>query len=127
MTDNQLPGEQTRLTVDNIIPVPASANPEAGALAYNLEIQKAQVEKLKLANDALRQDIEHRNKWAKRLLPVCIGWVAIVAAAMGLEGFHVWGFHLDNSVLNVFIGATTADVLGLGYIVVKYLFPNPPQ
>jgi hypothetical protein len=129
MTDNQLAlGEQTRLTVDNIVPVPAPASPEAGALAYNLETQKHQLEKLQIANEAARRDMGHRDKWAKRLFPFCAGWLIAVVLMMVLQGFQLWGFRLDNSVLIAFIGTTTADVLGLGYIVVNYLFPKaPPQ
>lgn len=127
MTDKP-PSQDERLTLDNIVPVQtAPATVEAGAVFYELETQKQQLEKSKIINAALRQDIGHRDKWAKRLFPVCAGWIVAVVIVMGLEGFHIWGFHLDNSVLIAFIGTTTADVLGLGYIVVNYLFPKPPS
>jgi hypothetical protein len=125
MPDNPPPlDEHVPLTVDSIVPVPASAAPADGAMFYALETQKLQLDKTKITNEALRKDAEHRDKWAGRLFPVCTWWLVAVVLVMGLEGFHLWGFHLDNSVLIAFIGTTTADVLGLGYIVVNYLFPK---
>jgi hypothetical protein len=124
MPDNPPLSKHTLLTVDSIVPAPAPAAPAEGALFYELETQKLQLEKTKITNAALRKDAEHRDKWAGRLFPLCAGWLVAVVLVMGFEGFHLWGFHLDNSVLIAFIGTTTADVLGLGYIVVNYLFPK---
>ncbi|HEY6339009.1 MAG TPA: hypothetical protein VIW68_11010 [Candidatus Sulfotelmatobacter sp.] len=122
---DQLPqAKPSGLTVDSIVPVPAPAVP-AGAVFYELETQKFQLEKFKITIDALRRDVDHRDKWANRLFPVCAGWLIAVLIVLGLQGFHVAGFHLNDSVLIAFIGTTTADVLGLGYIVVNYLFPKP--
>jgi hypothetical protein len=120
----QPPDEHAPLTVDSIVVVPTPAAPAEGAVFVNLEIQKLQLEKLKLTNEAFRQDAGHRDEWARKLFPLCAGWLIAVVVVMGLEGFHLWGFHLDNSVVIAFIGTTTADVLGLGYIVVNYLFPK---
>jgi hypothetical protein len=126
MPDNpSRPDELAPLTVDSIVEVPAPAAPAEGAAFVGIETQKLQLERLQLSNNAFRQDAEHRDKWARRLFPLCAGWLLAVVLVMGLEGFHVWGFHLDNSVVIAFIGTTTADVLGLGYIVVNYLFPKP--
>jgi hypothetical protein len=113
------------LTVDSIVDVPAPAEPAKGAVFYELEEQGYKLEKLRLQNQAIALDMGHRNAWAKKLLPLCMGWLGSVVVIMILEGFHIGGFHLDNSVLIAFIGTTTADVLGLGYIVVNYLFPKP--
>jgi hypothetical protein len=121
----QQPDEHSPLTVDSIVLVPTPAAPAEGAAFVGIEISKLQIEKLKLTNDALRRDTGHRDTWAKKLFPLCAGWLAAVVVILLLEGFHLFGFHLDNSVLIAFIGTTTADVLGLGYIVVNYLFPKP--
>jgi hypothetical protein len=115
------------LTVDSIVAVPASAVPVSSQAPsfFDIETQKLQIEKLKLVNIALNQDTEHRGTWARRLLPLCLGWLIAVVGVLIFQGFHIWSFHLDDSVLIAFIGTTTADVLGLGYIVVNYLFPKP--
>jgi hypothetical protein len=112
------------LTVDSIVEVPAPAGHAKGAEAYQLEEQRYKTEKLGLENRALALDTGHRDQWARKLLPLCLGWLISVVALLALQGFHLFGFHLDDSVLIAFIGTTTADVLGLGYIVVNYLFPK---
>ena len=121
MTDQQ-PQDEKKLDVNSIVPIPNPADPKAGATFYLLETQKQQLEKQQLENDALRQDAGHRGRWSGRLFPLCAGWLLAVVGILLLEGFHFRGFNLDNSVIIAFIGTTTADVLGLGYIVVKYLF-----
>ena len=124
MPDNPPRDEHARLTVESIVPVPAPAAPVDGAVFFELETQRQQLEKLRIENRALAMDTTHRDKWAKRLFPLCAAWLIAVVAVLVLEGIHAWGFHLDDSVLIAFIGTTTADVLGLGYIVVKYLFKS---
>ena len=126
MPDNpQQPDELAPLTVDSIVDVPAPAAVAEGAVFYEIESQRYKLEKFALENRALALDTGHRDKWAKRLFPLCAGWLLAVVAVLAFQGFHAWGFHLDDSVLIAFIGTTTADVLGLGYIVVNYLFPKP--
>lgn len=125
MTDQlPQPDDHSHLTLDSIV-IPPVAVPATGAVYFNLEIEKLQIEKLKITNATLAQDAQHRDRWGKKLFPLCAGWLVSVVVILMLEGFHVRGFHLENSVLIAFIGTTTADVLGLGYIVVNYLFPKP--
>jgi hypothetical protein len=126
MTSSQQPAdEKAALTLDSIVEVPAPADAMAGAAFFEIETQRLQIEKLQLENRATALDTGHRDRWAKRLFPLCAGWLLAVVAVLTLQGFNLWGFHLDNSVLIAFIGTTTADVLGLGYIAVNYLFPKP--
>lgn len=126
MPDDKPEIKQTALTVDSIVPVPAVPETELSRLAVAGESQKADLEKQKLENAALRQDTAHRDKWGKRVFPMCAAWLVAVIVILLLQGFQIWGFHLDNSVLIAFIGSTTADVIGLGYIVANYLFPKHP-
>jgi hypothetical protein len=124
---DELPKTQLpALTVDSIVPAPAAPETEISQLAFAGESQRAELEKQRLENAALRQDTAHRDKWGKRVFPMCAAWLLAVVVIMLLEGFHLFGFHLDNSVLIAFIGSTTADVIGLGYIVANYLFPKHP-
>jgi hypothetical protein len=118
--DGQLPA----LTVDSIVIAPPPQEPELARAYYIGEVQKAELEKQTLANAALRQDTAHRDKWGKRVFPLCAAWLLAVVAILVLQGFKIHSFHLDNSVLIAFIGTTTVDVLGLGYIVANYLFPK---
>ena len=111
-------------TLDKIVPAP-QAPPEAAHAALDLETKQAELAKLNLRNRELREILEQRQDWGDRVFWMLLGWLLSVVVVLVLEGFHVAGFHLDNSVLIAFIGTTTADVLGLGYVVANFLFPKP--
>jgi|SRR5277367_729591 len=115
-----------RPTLDGIVPAP-QASPEAAHAAFDLETKQAELAKLNLRNRELTEILEQRQDWGDRVFWLLVGWLVSVVAVLVLEGFHLAGFHLDNSVLIAFIGTTTADVLGLGYVVAKFLFPTPPS
>ena len=53
-----------------------------------------------------------------------MAWLLCVLAVIFLQGFNTHQFHLSDSVLVTLIPTTTANVLGLVFIVAKYLFPK---
>lgn len=51
--------------------------------------------------------------------------VLILLVCQGVNSFFgTTTFHLDDKVLIAAIGSTTANVIGLFYVVAKYLFPE---
>jgi hypothetical protein len=80
--------------------------------------------KLNLVNKELELNIEKRGDWGNRAFWLLVGWLFVLVGILLFQGFHRWGFSLDRSIVITFIETTTADVLGLGYIVVNYLFPK---
>ncbi len=42
-------------------------------------------------------------------------------------GFKVCGFHLSDTVVIAIISATVAELASLFYIILRYLFPQPPE
>jgi hypothetical protein len=73
-----------------------------------------------LANQAIGQDTDERKKYAKRFLWLACAWVVVVAT-QGCRGF---AFRLSDSVLLAAIGSTTANIVGILYVVANYLFPK---
>lgn len=119
-----LSDNSTRPTVDNIVPAPQA--PEDTVLAaVELEIRQSESAKLRLTNQEFGEIIKQRGEWGTRVFWMLLGWLLSVVFVILFQGFHFWGFHLDNSVVIAFIGTTTADVLGLGYVVANFLFPKP--
>jgi hypothetical protein len=58
-------------------------------------------------------------------LGVCAGWVTAIFVLLVLNGFGAAiYFKLSDSVLLAAIGSTTANILGIFYIVARYLFPK---
>jgi hypothetical protein len=86
----------------------------------NTKLAKAHVRSLK-------QDIEERKTYARRIFGLICTWVVglfLLLAAQGLGHWWWLKFSLSETVLLAAIGSTTINVLGLFYIVAHYLFPT---
>ncbi len=69
------------------------------------------------------QDTGERKKYAQRIFWLVAAWIAAVFALLMLAGFGVHGFfYLSEKVLLAAIGSTTVNILGVFFIVVRYLF-----
>ena len=99
---------------------------EEADLALQGKKEKADVIRQGLENLDYAKDIEARDKYARRLFLLVVGWILAVFAIVLLQGFlgHVDKqiFYLSDGVVIAFISGTTANVLGLLAIVVRYLF-----
>ncbi len=74
----------------------------------------------------LIQDRDERKKYALRIFILICAWIGLLFAVLALEavGSPRGWFHLDDAILLALIGGTTANVLGIFYIVTRYLFPR---
>jgi hypothetical protein len=75
----------------------------------------------------LTQDIAERKKYAQLFFRLSCAWLVGITAILMLQGFgSLWKvpFKLSDSIVLTMIGSTTVNVLGILYIVAKYLFPN---
>ena len=72
----------------------------------------------------IRQDIEQRKEFAKKIFRLVCVWLIVVFAILLFQGFHLAGFDLGQPVLLAVIGSTTINIIGLFYVVAHYLFPN---
>lgn len=118
------PDSQANPTLDSIVPAPQDQS-NRGLIFLDLEIKATELEKQRLLNKELGENITKRADWARHVLKLLIGWLVAVIAVLLCQGFSIRGFHLDSSIVIAFIGTTTANVLALGYIVANYLFPKP--
>jgi hypothetical protein len=104
-----------------------------------LEVAKleTEVEKLKIENTQRQADMDERKKYAVRLFKLILGWLFAVLLTVWFSAVRItmpswwptclplWSkFDLTDTVLVTLIGSTTATVIGLLVIVVRYLFPN---
>ncbi len=88
---------------------------------------KVQIDKLQAELDSFKQDVDQRKRYTPRLYALACIWLGAVLAILLLQGFASGTTHfflLSNEVLLALMGATTINVLGLFYVVAKYLFPN---
>lgn len=106
------------------------------------EVNKYATERERTLLKSLRQDIKARKKYATNIFRLIVWWLLAISAVIFFQGFlsdqtAYWmigyrgfvleafpKFRLSDPVLLALIGGTTASVLGLFVIVVRYLFPN---
>jgi hypothetical protein len=111
--------------------IPIDNKPDPATLLGLQQLSDAslavQIEKLRAELDSFKQDVAQRKQYAPRLYALTCGWLGAVAVILLLQGFSAGTTHffsLGNDVLIALLGTTTVNVIGLFYIVAKYLFPN---
>ena len=89
--------------------------PDTQTAQHQKDLQDAQLESFK-------QGIELKAKFSFRIFLLVIIWLAVVLLIIVFNGYGAWGFSLSDSVVITLIGSTTANILGLLVIVLKYVF-----
>ena len=65
-----------------------------------------------------------RIKVFKRLIAGLFAWIILVVLVTAMNAFLSQGHKIDSGVLEVLLGTTTVNVIGLIAIAAKWLFPN---
>jgi hypothetical protein len=91
----------------------------------------------KLGLSDQRQDIESRKKYGRLIFALIVAWLFVVLLTVWLSAIKIqspswWPtwlpsvteFELSDLVLTALIGTTTANIVGLLYVVVRYIFPR---
>lgn len=112
--------------------VPVDNKPDAATLLGLQQLNDAslavEIEKLRAELDSFKQDVAQRKQYAPRLFLLTCCWLGSVIAILLLQGFSSGTAHffsLGNDVLIALLGTTTINVIGLFYVVAKYLFSSP--
>ena len=91
--------------------------------AYTGEAAYLDSERDKVRLEGERQDISERKRYAFYFFVLSCVWVLFIGALLFFEGFGGrLGFRLSDPVLLAAIGSTTANILGILYVVAHYLF-----
>lgn len=88
---------------------------------------RVELEKLRAELESFNQDIRQRRTFAPKLYLLTCCWLAAVLGVLFTQGFsdgRLHFFHLNDNVLIALLGTTTVNVVGLFYVVAKYLFPE---
>jgi hypothetical protein len=80
-----------------------------------------------IRNLMLRQILKHRGGYAFGIFLLVVLWLVGIFLILVCQGFAWHGFHLDDSVLLAAIGSTTANIIGVLLIIVKFIFSDSPQ
>ncbi|HEV3459736.1 MAG TPA: hypothetical protein VHG32_24555 [Thermoanaerobaculia bacterium] len=118
--DVDLPPDQgaagDRIPVSEIVAADASPAPDEVTAAALIE------ERYKTGTKGRRQDIDERKKYAALIFWLLCTWLVALFGLLVSCGLH--RLDLSDKVLIAVITGTTADVFGIFYIVVAYLFPK---
>ncbi len=74
--------------------------------------------------ESYRQDTDQRKTYSDRIFALVAIWLITIIGLVGLQGFRLWGFYLEPATVQTIIGATTAGVIGILLVVIRYLFPR---
>jgi hypothetical protein len=106
--------------IERAKPKVVSSDPNEG---YTGETAYLERERREVQLEGERQDIKERKRYAFYFFILSCVWVLFIGALLFFEGFGVrLGFHLSDSLLLAAIGSTTANILGILYVVAHYLF-----
>jgi hypothetical protein len=112
--EQQAAGE--RIPVSEIVAGDASPTPDP-LTAAGLAAQR-----YRAGTKGRIQDIKERKKYAALIYWLLCTWLYALFSLLLLCGLSI--LHISDKVLIALITGTTADVIGIFYIVVAYLFPK---
>ncbi|MDD5125380.1 hypothetical protein [Methylovulum sp.] len=83
-----------------------------------------QVETLKQQLKEAKDTHKLRLGYADKIFWLVCSWLIGVVIAVFMSGLNAFGFSLSDNVLIAFITSTTVNVVGLFFVVAKWMFPN---
>jgi hypothetical protein len=72
-----------------------------------------------------KQDTHYRCIFSWWVIAVVSVWLSAILVIVFLQGAKI--LNLESSSFAMLLGTTTVNVLGLSYIVLKGMFPNPNE
>jgi hypothetical protein len=108
--------------VSSLKPEPESSpDPSVSLKEYENSYRIGQLEQqLEEARDTHKL----RLGYAGKIFRLVVVWLACVIGAVFLAGLNYRGFALSDGVLIAFITSSTASVVGLFFVVAKWMFPD---
>ncbi|MGA2147987.1 MAG: hypothetical protein ABSH49_23825 [Bryobacteraceae bacterium] len=129
MNTPELPEDNLARGLTEVAGADVNKEPDSNTLKEKEDLEKV---RYGAQTEGQKQDIKERKKYAQLFFYLSCAWLVAIVAILMLQGFGSQGFgsfwktpfKLSDSIVLAMIGSTTANVLGILYIVAKYLFPN---
>lgn len=86
--------------------------------------EDSEATKQKLINRRYELETRLKRRYARRLFRLLRWWSITVFVLLFVDGFDVGLFDLSDGVLITLLGTTTANIIGLFFVVARYLFPD---
>jgi hypothetical protein len=97
------------------------SSPDEQTQEWKEDLQRKR-EELNLADHGAT--LEQRQKYVSKLFWLLCVWLFIVVGVLLLQGWRGGSFWLSDAVLAALLGTTTVNVVGLFYVVAKFLYPS---
>lgn len=97
----------------------------APKVAAQIDIEQEIARERKIKNDNAEQDIALKRMTLNRLFRFLTAETVLIFLLAFFQGVH-WphGFHLEDWSFKILVGATIAQITGMLYVAVRYLFPT---
>jgi len=76
----------------------------------------------RLLQVAAANENTQREKLAGRIFGLVIAWLFLVIAVLIVDGYAICGFKESDQVMMLLLGTSTANVIGLFVIILKYFY-----
>ncbi len=91
---------------------------------YRYLDEKLKLQEIDLKREHAKQDIELRKTYATWLLVILAAELVVVNVMFWVYAEQGKGWKIPDGVIQVWLGATVVQVVGVVTVVTKYLFPN---
>jgi hypothetical protein len=91
---------------------------------FEAQRRSEEAQRLHAENENYKQDIALRRRWANSLLVLLWSVFVFIVAITSLAAFWPSRVHDNLDLFKVLVSGACLDLIGLGYIVAHYLFPD---
>lgn len=118
-------GEQEQsLSLNDITPPSISTTSDSSKTAYVDAERELELERKKQEATFALDNHKARIRYSRYIFVLVCIWLTAVLVVCIAQGIPRIGFHLSDSILITLLGTTTANVIGVLIIVLRYLFPQ---
>jgi hypothetical protein len=93
-------------------------------MEYRFLDEKLKLQEIELKREYAKQEIELRSTYAKGLLLILAAMLVVVNVIFWKYAATGRHWNIPPGVIQVWLGATVVQVVGVVTVVTKYLFPN---
>ncbi len=116
--------EQAEQSAKRILEEGAASDAPAMPEALRFLAEKAQLQEIELKKEYARQEIELRETYAKGLLAILAAELIAVTVIFWFYAEKGKNWDIPDGVIQIWLGATVVQVVGVVTVVTRYLFPN---
>ncbi len=116
--------EQAEQSAKRILEEGAASDAPAMPEALRFLAEKAQLQEIELKKEYATQEIELRETYAKGLLAILAVELVVVNVIFWVYAEKGRNWNIPEGVIQIWLGATVVQIVGVVTVVTRYLFPN---